>query len=389
MAAPPVLTTFSGPLTPVAINEWLLGCEKKFLAWESQNSKSLTEVVKVQLGGNHISADSATDDLKDWWNEADPIATWAEFKDLLKLQALGPDWRARALESFYTTKQDDKNVDTYIKSLEEKRSVIKNAAGSFMPVIDDSTFKCYMLFNANPALTAKLMNVPGYDILTDTALGVKQKLLKQASSVSRPGPIVPTSSLSGVHGYLLLDQWGNPHSSTGSGFTDLGSLPAEAKSLGDTKTVTIWSNSHSTKYMIQRYQFASGSTTVANPPDRQSTSDSRTLNLVNGEYITSVAITATKYEYRQGHFYYDSNVWSVSSMTITTSSTPPQTASLDIGAGIAKTSQPPQKMTFTAPSGWRVVGFRGTTSSFTDHDIPGSTAYPIVGLGAILAPVKA
>jgi hypothetical protein len=184
MAASPVLTSFSGPLTAVAINEWFLRCEKKFAAWDSQTSSKLTDTQKVQLAGDHISPDGATHELSDWWNNLDSNITWRDFKDAFKSEALGTSWRARALEAFYSTKQNFESVLDYTQSLEEKRSVIKHGTdGIYMKDIDDLTFKCHMVFNANPILTAKIMDDAGFDLITDPISTVKQKLKIAASSV--------------------------------------------------------------------------------------------------------------------------------------------------------------------------------------------------------------
>ena len=167
------LNQFRGPLTAIKINEWLLACEKTF------QTSELTDKQKVRNAGDCILPDGPTSDLRNWWNDTDDITTWAAFKERIMEEALGSDWRARALQDFYSTKQDDKSVEDYIKSLGNIKSVIKHGIGN--KHIDDFTYKYYMIFNADPALTAKIMDDSGFDIIAADDVAMKKKLRKMAS----------------------------------------------------------------------------------------------------------------------------------------------------------------------------------------------------------------
>lgn len=400
------LPEFNGPITAVGINEWLKKCEKKFQLWDENNqnnqSNQLKDQQKADSAGDKISSEGVTHDLADWWANTDDITTWAGFKEGIKVEALGPDWRARALEAFYSTKQDGRSADSYFRSLDENSSVIANgvSGSSQLKAIDPFTFKCYMLFSSTPAVTAQIMD-DSFDIVSATIDQVKQKIKKTTpwvvpvinlfwikamliifwNSTSAGSPVLP---LTGASGYLLLDQWGV----AGTVFTDLGNLPLLAKDLGSTTRVTIWSNGNDGHYMIQQYQFEfSGSTTIKNGTNQLLTTNT-SIGLSDGENIVSVTITGTRYTKYYSTQGEDSGYRSVSSMTMTTSAN--RTVSLSgVAANAQKiSSSTVDTTTFTAPSGWRIVGFRGSTTNYVDYNISGSYAYPIVGLGAILAPVS-
>lgn len=199
-------------------------------------------------------------------------------------------------------------------------------------------------------------------------------------------PAVPGPT--GSSGYLLLDQCGT----AATVFTDLGALPALATSLGTMSSVTVWGNNISYKYMIQKYQFSFSSGNIANPGN-YSLNTSASLTLTGGEYITSAAINRATYTYYYDSSYpntYSSNYSSVISMTLTTSKG--QTLALPAGGIDTSRVYPGTKVEptmFRAPTGWKIVGFRGSTTSYTDNELSGALAHPIIQLGAILAPMQA
>jgi hypothetical protein len=176
------LGQFCGPLTAVKINEWLLTCESTFGSWDAQHQGSeLSDERKVRIAGNQIFPHGLTSDLRNWWNDTDDITTWAAFKEGIMEEALGSDWRVRVLQDFYSTKQEG-SVDKYITSLRDIKSVIKHGVGNTaMKEIDDFTYKCYMLFNANPALAAKIMDDSGLDIIAVNSDAMRRKLSRVAS----------------------------------------------------------------------------------------------------------------------------------------------------------------------------------------------------------------
>lgn len=149
------LQPFSGPLTAIAINEWLNKCENKFQLYDNDHpAAKLSEQQKVDHAGDKIADNEVTHDLYDWFSGAKDIKAWNIFKDQLKEEALSADWRARVLEAFFTTKQDGKSAEAYIRELDEWRSVIANS--SKLRPIDEYAFNYHMLFHATPAVTAEL-----------------------------------------------------------------------------------------------------------------------------------------------------------------------------------------------------------------------------------------
>lgn len=153
------------------INEWLLKCEEEF------KKVNLNDEEKAKMAGQNVANEGVTQDLADWWNGNDEINSWADFKSGIKSEALGRNWLAYALEAFYTTRQEGTSVGDYIKSLEDKRSVVNE--GGQGKVIDDNTFKCHMVFNAATPITTKIMN-DGLDIVKTTLKEVKRTILRIA-----------------------------------------------------------------------------------------------------------------------------------------------------------------------------------------------------------------
>lgn len=154
-----VIKDFNGPITDMAISEWLSGCEDKFEDWEDENSpKKLSEKQKVHAAGNSISHTTPTDKLASWWttNRTDlEKKKWNDFRDSVKEKALGSGWRVRALQNLYTASQGDQNLEDYFTALDNMRFVISRS--SKLPAIETFEFKCHLLFHALPTLTTQAL----------------------------------------------------------------------------------------------------------------------------------------------------------------------------------------------------------------------------------------
>ncbi|KAF2793894.1 hypothetical protein K505DRAFT_375005 [Melanomma pulvis-pyrius CBS 109.77] len=392
----PTVPAFSGPITAVEINEWFLKCEKAFKSWDLQHSKTEDKVStqnKVNIAGNAISSSGDTHDLADWWDdEGDNITIWEDFKDKLKEKALGAYWRDFALQAYYTTKQESPGKDgaiAYIRKLHECRSVINH--DSKLKKIDDMAYQCHMLFHALPAVTSKLME-DDFDVVNATESQVETKVihvseLKKDTSIpvpptpptppAPPAPATPPTTA----GYFLPPQWGLV---TGTLFTHFGNaaLTDNSRAMSPVRNITIKGNGKSGFYMIEDYQLGLASGAILSGPALSPQNATSSYNLAAGEYITGVFISGRQ------HTYYNSN-WSsgtspyvsLSYMEIHTSTgTNPK---IKLGEAGTSTSQ------FTAPSGWKIVGFRGARTVYSDQNAPDSSyyRYPMIAFGTIMAPV--
>lgn len=154
-----VIKDFNGPITDMAISEWLSGCEDKFEDWEDENSpKKLLDKQKVHAAGNSISRTTPTDKLASWWttNRTDlEKKKWNDFRDFVKEKALGSGWRVRALQNLYTASQGDQNLEDYFTALDNMKFVISRS--SKLPAIETFEFKCHLLFHALPTLATQAL----------------------------------------------------------------------------------------------------------------------------------------------------------------------------------------------------------------------------------------
>ena len=96
-----VISPFNGPITDMAISEWLSGCEDTFENWEDENTgKKLSDHQKIHAAGNSISKAAPTRALSVWWTTNRTTLEkkkWNDFLDSVKEKALGSGWRLRAL----------------------------------------------------------------------------------------------------------------------------------------------------------------------------------------------------------------------------------------------------------------------------------------------------
>lgn len=150
---------FSGPLTDLAIAEWLSRCEDAFDSWEDDNTpKKLTDKQKIHAAGKAIVKNTTTDKLLSWWTmnrKKLETATWDGFRDSVKEKALGSGWRIRSLKDLYTAVQGSQSLDDYFSSMENTKFVVSR--GSKIPEISDFEFKCLLFFRATPHLATQVL----------------------------------------------------------------------------------------------------------------------------------------------------------------------------------------------------------------------------------------
>ncbi|KAJ6437987.1 ubiquitin-conjugating enzyme [Purpureocillium lavendulum] len=374
-------TSFLGPVTLVGVNKWLLGCESYF------HGHGISGEDWTRAAGDGISSEADdTRDLYDWWLEnQDTDYTWDDFKDAVKEAGLGSNWRELALQAFYTTKQEaagDSGARSYLRDLEERGSVINHASNLEAIPIESIAYKSHMLFNALPDVVSQVMK-QGPNLVTLKRLQLEKMIKDESKSyVLQHNDPVPMSS--SVAGYRWLAQWG-VQAASGTRFTDIDSLPDDPNSLTHMNSITLWGNGKSDRYMIEDYALAYSSGTI-NGPAKTPRAEYKTYTFSPGEYITGVTIGAKAY---QTYHTKSSGSWireqseytSLCYMAITTSSG--SDTKLAVGMSGTTTSA------FKAPAGWKIVGFRGTWTSYYDYDASDTsqTRYPLIAFGVIMAPV--
>jgi hypothetical protein len=90
------------------------------------------------------------------------------------------------------------------------------------------------------------------------------------------------------------------------------------------------------------------------------------MTFADREYLIQVIMTR------------DNNISAISSMNFKTSLNKKYFTGNAIG----------ERMTFTAPERWRIVGFHGTAGSYVDDpSVSGGKRYPITKLGVVYAPI--
>ena len=172
------LTTFDGPLTAVAINEWLNKCEMRFKVYNEDNpGRKLSQIQLVDRAGLKIKDEGVTHDLSDWFANTGDFKSWNDFKARLKDQALGAHWLAHAVEALFTAKQEERTIDAYIRDLEENRSILKHSDQATNLQISDHVYKYLMLFNARSSVTADIMD-SGLDIVKASVIDIRESIRK-------------------------------------------------------------------------------------------------------------------------------------------------------------------------------------------------------------------
>jgi hypothetical protein len=152
------------------------------------------------------------------------------------------------------------------------------------------------------------------------------------------------------NGYVLQGFWG-PEKTPGNWpvvgrFNDLSSLPANSQLLG--RVMRIWLYSSDTLFHSYRLKYERRDVrqfTIDNPIlPRAPSLKSTEMSFKDGEYISSVTVSK----------YMDSD--SISSLQITTQLPDGSSRSLK-SPELTNPKSPGEVRTFTAPSGWQVVGF--------------------------------
>ncbi|GKZ25954.1 hypothetical protein AbraIFM66951_002065 [Aspergillus brasiliensis] len=174
------LEAFSGELNAVGIARWLSSSEDIF---KDETQASPGDKEKIHAIGRAPARSGITQSLYNWFvenrSELEQLK-WLEFKDALKAQALGHDWRMHALQDFFTTSSEGGTMQDYFTALGQKHFVIKENE----PVFEDyhyHLYKCYLLFLSPPGLIDHVLrNEPDvYNRFLATAPGEIQNRIRK------------------------------------------------------------------------------------------------------------------------------------------------------------------------------------------------------------------
>ncbi|KAL4876145.1 hypothetical protein BJY04DRAFT_200463 [Aspergillus karnatakaensis] len=189
--SPPSLLQFNGPITAVALNEWLQRCVLALTTYmdDFETSAAKRDAYMISHTGTKISKDPPTHDLADWFvDDGSDMQSWDAFREALMVQALGPDWLIQAVADLYGTKQNGRSADEYLRDLNERYSVLKHSAAAKNPAtakqlpLDEGTFKYLMLFNTDKKVVDEVLD-GDHDILAADRTRLAQWIKKASSKV--------------------------------------------------------------------------------------------------------------------------------------------------------------------------------------------------------------
>ncbi|KAL2837971.1 hypothetical protein BJX68DRAFT_218401 [Aspergillus pseudodeflectus] len=368
------LEAFNGELNAIGIARWLSSSEDIF----KDEANHLGDRDKIHAVGRALARSGITQGLYNWFVENRSTLealNWLDFKDALKAQALGHHWRMRALEDFFTTSPDGQKMLDYITTLGQKHFVIKEND----PTFEDyyyHLYKCYLLFRSPPSLIDQVLRNEGYEynrFLEATPEEIQNWILNHDNG-GIVAPLQATPDMYTLSG-LPFRRYPGAHA-----WSDMRSLPEKASAVGHLDTLTLrWGVNGENILGGYKFQFTDNG-------DAEETQGfatggaSHTLSLDRGEYITSVKASYADRIFRGT----DGSRWlawlCLKGLEVRTSN-PSKMLSVGDFAGGADTQS-----IITAPRGYRVVGFYGT--SWEEYTSAATRFGQIVlKLGLIIAPL--
>ncbi|KAF5865063.1 hypothetical protein ETB97_005304 [Aspergillus alliaceus] len=369
------VVTFSGPLKPLNITDWLARCNRHF----EEADQPIQDKRKIHLTGNAILQSADTANLYEWWSRNHTELekkTWNEFQDAVKDKALGKTWRTEALKAFYTAAtHGSETVDEYSKILEDNKYILEESK-TFSMNIDNSVYKYHLLFNAFPERTSKVLKHDAYNdtrLITADLDDVKVWLRNyddQPHLPGLPGPADSSVIYSGLSGY-----YASP-----STMTSLAFPPGPTNALGHLSSVTLGVSSNVIGTRLTGLQLV-----LANPSsDFRTNIDTisafgDTRNYEIGEYITSVKIYYASFTYYVNASS-GTTIQAVAGMELSSSNS---NKTLIRGNTTSYNNQ----AEFKAPSGWRIVGFYGRWDRPADYRAGSLEVAFFTQLGVIFARV--
>ncbi|KAK6503775.1 hypothetical protein TWF481_008781 [Arthrobotrys musiformis] len=197
----PTIPPLKGPLTPPIVINWLRRCNRAFRSYSY-----LHPSYKIEPVGDAIFQTPATENLYTWWatNSMDLIegSSWEGFEDALKKEALGEKWQLDALREYYTISQGDMSTESYAGEIKRLAKVV----GCIGFDTNDEKFveKCQLIFRARPEVVEKILEKEVKDHLSivnaerDDVVGWLEKhegsteVVKDIEQESSSGEIVLT-----------------------------------------------------------------------------------------------------------------------------------------------------------------------------------------------------
>ena len=372
------IESFTGPLTAVAISDWLSRCEEDFDAYDETNpTQKLTNKQKVQRAVSSISTVNVeSKSLSTWYTQNRrtlETKPWDTFRDQVKDHTLGKGWRIKVLRDFYTHNQGTVILDDYFQKFEDLKFTV--ARSSKLTEIDEMVYKCHVLFGTRPDFVAKYVRMHKNDqeFLDGAIDDIRTELREYESEAGTTVPLqvgtpAPFQASTATTFYITSGLFGSSVSTSGSDtiFSSLLGMSTSPTAGQRLTGLYCYYNDYSAKPQIQAfYLYVVGGVTGYYPPTYHHTSKSLHFDLT-GEYLKSVTMTR------------DNPNSAISSMKFMTT----LQKEYFIGSAIGEV------MTFIAPANWQIIGFHGTSGSNAyEAGISGSYRYPITRLGVIFAPI--
>jgi len=366
-----MIEPFTGPLTAVEVFGWLSRCEDDFQEYDSSHPNPLTNKDKINRTGRSISSAQGHDSkpLSTWYTRnRDTLEKkdWDSFQNLVKEHALGNGWRIKVLKDFYTYNQGPAiKLDNYLEKFEELKYAVER---SQLEEINDMAYKCHIIFGSTPGLVEKFIQkytddqkFIGYDVEK-----IKAKLKKLDGAGSQVPQAQALDTPQGT--YITSGLFGTSVSTSGTDavFSCLVDMPTSSTAVGHLTRIDCYYNNLSTKPQIQLLTTYFGSAYKYYPSPYRDLVATINCFFAAGEYLIQVVMTR------------DNGISAISSITLKTS----LNKEYFIGNAAG------ERMTFTAPEKWRIVGFHGTAGSYVDDSsVPNGKRYPITRLGVVYAPI--
>jgi len=372
-----MIEPFTGPLTAVEIFGWLSRCEDDFQEYDSSHPNPLTNKDKINRTGRSISSTQGhhSKPLSTWYTlnrNTLEKTDWDSFQNLVKEHALGNGWRIKVLKDFYTYSQGPAiKLDNYLEKFEELKYTVERSQLEENQEINDMAYKCHIIFGSTPGLVEKFVQKYTDDqkFIGYTVEKIKDKLKKLDGAGSITTQVPQAQALDTTQGtYITSGLFGTSVSTSGTDavFSCLVDMPTSSTAVGHLTGIYCFYNNLNTKPQIQLFQayFDNNGKNYPNPYHHPKAVVY--CPFATREYLIQVVMTR------------DNSISAISSITLKTSLNKEYFVGNTVG----------ERMTFTAPEKWRIVGFHGTAGSYVDDSsVPDGKRYPITRLGVVYAPI--
>ncbi|KAF9536257.1 hypothetical protein CPC08DRAFT_717855 [Agrocybe pediades] len=163
MSASKLISPFTGPLTPTAIETFLGQCEDAFeiyAATKAATSPELSVSTKIRMVGTQMQEPA----MAAWWSAGRSdylkLTSWKDFEKQIRSRFMPKGYKLMALRTFFRCSQAGLPFLDYAAALADAR----NAVGT--SVISVAIYKYQLLFHAHHMLILRIMAMPDFDIDT-------------------------------------------------------------------------------------------------------------------------------------------------------------------------------------------------------------------------------